>query len=107
MIYLGGVVGVKRKNRVRNTQIREDLEVISILDFTEQRQLCWWGHTQRMDSDRMVKQVWEAKSGERKKRGRPRPVSYTHLDVYKRQRLRGRGSLPATLFIKRIFYGKR
>ena len=60
-----------RKNRVRNTQIREDLEVISILDFIEQRQLCWWGHMKRMYSDRMVKQVWEAKSGGRKKRGRP------------------------------------
>ena len=50
MKYLRRVVGVTRKNRVRNTQIREDLEVISILDFIEQRQLCWWG-----------------------------PVSYTHL----------------------------
>ena len=27
---------------------------------------------QRLDSDRMVKQVWEGKSGGRKKRGRPR-----------------------------------
>ena len=57
-----------RKNRVRNTQIREDLEVILILDFIEQRQLCWWGHMQRMDSDRMVKQFWEAKSGEKEER---------------------------------------
>ena len=35
------------------------------------------------------------------------PVSYTHLDVYKRQQLRERGSLPAAFFIKGIFYGKR
>ena len=26
-------------------------------------------------------------------------VSYTHLDVYKRQQLRGRGSLPATFYV--------
>ena len=71
MKYLRRVVGVTRKNRVRNTQIREDLEMISILDFIEQRQLCWWGHMQRMDSDRRVKQVWEAKSGgERKEEDR-------------------------------------
>ena len=33
------------------------------------------------------------------------PVSYTHLDVYKRQdRLRGRGSLPATFYVlTRVF----
>ena len=44
-----------------------------ILDFTEQRQLCWWGHMQRMDSDRMVKQVWEVKSGgERREEDRDR-----------------------------------
>ena len=40
MKYLRRVVGVTRKNRVRNTQIREYLEMKSILDFIEQRQLC-------------------------------------------------------------------
>ena len=40
------------------------------------------------------------------------PVSYTHLDVYKRQgpivfgedRLTGRGSLPATFYVLKVYF---
>ena len=54
-------VGVTRRNRIRNKQIRAELETISILDFTEDRQLSWWGHLQRMDSNKTVKQLWKEK----------------------------------------------
>lgn len=62
------VRGVTRRDKIRNTQIRQDVEVPSLMEFIEQRQLSWWGHLQRMENSRPVKQVWEAKTHKKKKR---------------------------------------
>lgn len=72
MKFLRRVKGVTRRDKVRNTKIREELGVAAITDFIEQRQLGWWGHLQRMSDSRPVKQVWEARVQAEKKRGRPR-----------------------------------
>lgn len=72
MKYLRRVRGVTKIDKMRNIQIRKDLEVQSVTDFIEQRQLSWWGHLNRMESRRPVKQVWEAKIHKKRKRGRPR-----------------------------------
>lgn len=72
MKYLRRTKGVTRMDKIRNTQIREDLNMGSLEEFIEQRQLSWWGHLQRMGEHRQVKKVWEAKIIEKRKRGRPR-----------------------------------
>lgn len=72
MKYLRGVVGKTRRDRVRNEQIREELGVQPIMEFIEQRQLSWWGHLQRMNNDRPVKQIYEARLQAKRRRGRPR-----------------------------------
>lgn len=72
MKYLRGVMGITKRDRIRNDQIREHLKVQSLLDFIETRQVAWWGHLIRMNADRQVRRVWEAKAGEVKRRGRPR-----------------------------------
>ena len=72
MRYLRRTKGVTRYDRIRNTDIREELEIESTLEFIERRQLSWWGHLQRMDNKRPVKKIWEAKVQKQKKRGRPR-----------------------------------
>lgn len=71
MKFLRGVRGVSRLDRVRNTDIRQELGLKALTEFIEQRQLSWWGHLQRMSEDRQVKRVWEARVKVRRRRGRP------------------------------------
>lgn len=72
MKYLRRVRGVTKMDKMRNVDIRKDLEIQPILDYIEERQLQWWGHLQRMNEERPVKKVWKAKIVKNKKRGRPR-----------------------------------
>ena len=48
-----------------------------IVHKPENRQVEWSGDVMRMEQNRLHKTIVE--------RGSPRTVSYTHLDVYKRQ----------------------
>lgn len=59
MQYLKRAIGITKIDKTQNTQVREDLEVQSVTDFIEQRQLSWWAHLNRMESIRLVKQVWK------------------------------------------------
>ncbi|KAJ8935859.1 hypothetical protein NQ318_015970 [Aromia moschata] len=61
MKYLRKVLGITRKDKIRNADIREQLQVQSVLSRIENRQLGWFGHLIRMNNDRPVKKVWEAK----------------------------------------------
>lgn len=72
MKYLRRVREVTKRDKLRNTKIRDDLQIQSTLNFIENRQLSWWGHLQRMSNTRPVKQVWQSKAQKGKQRGRPR-----------------------------------
>ena len=72
MKYLRRVKEITRRDRIRNDRIREELEINSISDFIEQRQLSWWGHLQRLRDDIPVKRKWETKVQATKRKGRPR-----------------------------------
>ncbi|XP_030753324.1 uncharacterized protein LOC115880278 [Sitophilus oryzae] len=65
------VLGVTRKDILRNSFIREEPKVDSILNKIEQCQLRWYGHLIRMNNDIPVKGVWEAKMQGKRPRGRP------------------------------------
>lgn len=71
MKFLRSVKGVTRMDRVRNTDIREELGTSALLEFIEERQLSWWGHLQRLGENRQVKKIWEARVRIRRDRGRP------------------------------------
>lgn len=72
MKYLRTVKGVTRRDRIRNVDIREELKIKPVLKYIEERQLSWWGHLHRMESDRLVKNIWEARVVARRDRGRPK-----------------------------------
>lgn len=73
MRYLRRTVGKTRRDRIRNEQIREEVKQKKTLsDIVEERQLKWYGHVQRMDEGRKVKQVQEMGVEGRVGRGRPR-----------------------------------
>ncbi|KAJ8946257.1 hypothetical protein NQ318_004626 [Aromia moschata] len=71
MKYLRKVLGITRKDKIRNADIREQLQVQSVLSRIESRQLGWFGHLIRMNNDRPVKKVWEAKRQIKRRKGRP------------------------------------
>lgn len=72
MKYIRRVRGVTKLDRMKSVDIRKELEIISTLEFIEQRQLSWWGHVQRMEEARPAKRIWEARIVKNRKRGRPR-----------------------------------
>lgn len=72
MKYLRKVRGVTKLDRMRNEDIRRDLEIESIEQFIEKRQLGWWGHIQRMDNSVQVKKAWETRVQGKRGRGRPK-----------------------------------
>ncbi|KAK9880956.1 hypothetical protein WA026_013280 [Henosepilachna vigintioctopunctata] len=71
-------LGVTRKDKIRNTTIREELGVQPVLEFIEQRQLSW-GHIQRMDNNSQVKRTYEAIVQTKGKKERPRQTWNTVL----------------------------
>lgn len=72
MKYLRRVKGVTKRDRIRNEVIREELNIESVEDFIERRQLGWWGHLLRMEEKAQTRMIWESKAIGTKKRGRPK-----------------------------------
>lgn len=72
MRYLRKVVGKTRRDRVRNVNIRRELEQEPILSTLNQRQLKWFGHLVRMEEERLPKRIFEARVFGARGRGRPR-----------------------------------
>jgi hypothetical protein len=71
MKYLRRTIGVKRTDRIRNEEIRERLKIKPILESIKEKKLAWFGHLTRMDNNRQVKRVWDAKPIGKNRRGRP------------------------------------
>lgn len=71
MKYLRRVKGVTIMDKIRSSEIREELEIEAIEDFMDKRKLSWWGHLNRMKEGTQVKQVWEARAQGKRRRGRP------------------------------------
>jgi hypothetical protein len=72
MKFLRRVIGKTTLDQIRNTKIREELEQKPLQNQIQEKQLKWFGHVSRMDSDRKPKQLLEAKPIGRQRKGRPR-----------------------------------
>jgi hypothetical protein len=75
MKYLRRVIGKTRRDKIRNEMIRMNLGIQPLHNKMEQAQLRWFGHLNRMDEEKLTKQVWEARTeelGMKRPRGRPR-----------------------------------
>jgi hypothetical protein len=72
MKFLRRVIGKTRLDQIRNTRIREELEQKPLQNQIQEKQLKWFRHVSRMDSNRELKQLLEAKPIGRKSKGRPR-----------------------------------
>lgn len=72
MKYLRRVVSRTRRDHIRNSRIREELEVNPLTEMLEKRQLKWFGHVCWMDEDRGPRNFFEARPTGKRPRGRPR-----------------------------------
>ena len=61
MRALRAIKGITRRDRVRNTTIRSELKVTSLLEEIERNKLRWYGHVMRMEMDRKPKKylLWK------------------------------------------------
>jgi hypothetical protein len=69
------VIGNTKRDKIPNEMIRMNLGTQPLQNKMEQEQLRWFGHLNRMDEERLTKQVWEARTeglGMKRPRGRPR-----------------------------------
>ena len=72
MKYLRRVANKTKRDKERNTKIRETLKVTPIGYDIENRQLKWYGHVKRMDKNRIPRKCLEARIEGKRSRGRPR-----------------------------------
>ena len=66
------IKGVTRLDRLWNEDIRKELDIDSILDLVERRQLRWYGNVKRMADHRYPKRFLEMIPEGRRPVGRPR-----------------------------------
>jgi len=64
---------ISRKDKIRNTIIKQEMNVTkSLLDEIMSLQLKWYGHVQRMEEGRLLKEGMKWSPPGRRKRGRPK-----------------------------------
>jgi hypothetical protein len=71
MKLLGGIVGKTKRDRIRNTYIRGELNMEEIQNQIKRSRMRWFGHVKRMDEYRIPKISLEVKMSGRRPRGRP------------------------------------
>ena len=64
-------LGVTRRNRIRNEEVRRQMKVEKLSDKLREARLRWFGHVMRREETYVGKRVMEIMVGKRK-RGRPR-----------------------------------
>lgn len=67
--YLRSVKEVDMKDRIRNTKVRGELAIKSMLEVIKERQLNWWGHQRRASDIVPIKHIWKATVQYKRHRG--------------------------------------
>jgi hypothetical protein len=72
MRFLRSVTGYTRLDKIRNEDIRQELEISGIQDVRLKYKQNWINHLERMDNTRLPKYALTYKPQERRNRGRPK-----------------------------------
>ena len=60
------------RDRIRSSDIRQELGVKGIVEIARQSRLRWYGHLMRMEEGNKVKEVWNMTVQGNRPRGRPK-----------------------------------
>ena len=74
MKFLRRSIGKTKRDKIRNTRIREEVKTDSLEQRIERNQLRWYGHLNRMQEKRIPKQIFECRQQGKLPRGRPRKM---------------------------------
>uniref|UniRef100_A0A8D8R1Q5 Uncharacterized protein n=1 Tax=Cacopsylla melanoneura TaxID=428564 RepID=A0A8D8R1Q5_9HEMI len=74
MKFIRSIVGKTRRDRIRNEEIRRSVDVEKLQDKIERSRLKWYGHMQRMNEERIPKNIFNQQIEGRRRRGRPRMI---------------------------------
>jgi hypothetical protein len=80
MRFLRSVTGYTRLDKIRNEDIRQELEISGIQDVRLKNKQNWINHLERMDNTRLPKYALTYKPQGRRDCGRPRK-RWQHVDA--------------------------
>ena len=79
MRMLRGILGVTRRDHIRNEEIRRILHISPIYEVMRRGRLRWFGHFQRRDADNVTRRVMNLAIPGTRRRGRPKKTWHQQL----------------------------
>lgn len=71
MNTLRAIIGKTRLDRIRNSDVRQQCDIIDVTKFIKKRRRCWDEHVSRADSTRLIKIARDYRPSGRRSIGRP------------------------------------
>ena len=81
-VFLRIVGGLSLLGKVKSTNIRQSLNIETLLLRIERSQLCWYGHMTRMSNEQTAKQLMDALPSGKWPRGNPELVGGIMLKTW-------------------------
>ena len=79
MRMLRGILGVSRRDHMRNEEIRRILHLSPIDEVMRSGRLRWFGHVQRRDATNVTRRVMELAIPGTRRRGRPKKIWHQQM----------------------------